>query len=309
MELLAGTADGLYHLGGEGGAPPRRLVDGDVAAVAVDTGGGTDDGAIGGPTVWAVVDDTTLVRRGADGVIAPVATHERALRCLLASPHGLFVGTAGAGLLRLHGERLHAVEGFADVAGRDRWSTPWGAPPDTRSLAVDEHGTLYANVHVGGIARSTDAGATWQPTIDPDADVHQVAVAGDRVVAATAYGLAVSDDGGASWRWRTDGLHARYARAVTVLADQVFVSVSRGPGGARAAVYHGELDGCGPLTRCRDGLPEWFRANVDTGCLAAFADSVALADAGIVYHSADAGRSWDRLVDALPVVRWLASVP
>lgn len=309
MELLAGTRQGLYRLGA---GSPELLADGDVSAVTVDDG-----------TVWAVVDDTTLVR-GGPGVsgtfgFEPVARHDRALRCLLAVPGGLLAGTAEAGLVRLDGDRLVAVEGFQGVPGRGDWYTPWGGPPDTRSLAAARApggghapadsdgagGTWYANVHVGGVPRSTDGGATWQPTIDVDDDVHQVVTAGGLVLVAAAYGLAVSDDAGATWRWRTDGLHARYARAVTVAGDTVLVSVSQGPGGGRAAVYRGEAALDGSLTRCRDGLPEWFTGNVDTGCLTADGTSVALADADRVYRSADAGRSWHLLVEGLPAVRWL----
>ncbi|MDP8978779.1 MAG: hypothetical protein M3N17_09455, partial [Actinomycetota bacterium] len=180
MALLAGTADGLYRLGD---GAPERLAGGDVAALAVD-----------GTTVWAVVDATALMRGGAEGGFARAATHDRPLRSLLLTGDGLLAGTAAAGLVRLEADRLEPVEGFGEVAGRDDWYTPWGGPADTRSLAAGPDGALYANVHVGGIARSADDGATWEPTIDIDADVHQITVAGELVLAAAARGLAVSDD-------------------------------------------------------------------------------------------------------------------
>ena len=58
---------------------------------------------------------------------------------------------------------------------------------------------LLANVHVGGIPRSTDGGVTWQPTIDVDSDVHEVRAHPHRsgvVMAAAAIGLCASRDGG-----------------------------------------------------------------------------------------------------------------
>lgn len=293
MDLVAGTTDGLYRLDGR---PPERLADGDVTAVAVD-----------GAAVWAVVDDSTLLRGDPGDAFVVLARHDRALRCLLPTAGGLLAGTAEAGLLRVDGGRLVPVEGFRHVPGRGDWYTPWGGPPDTRSLAAGADGTLYANVHVGGVPRSTDGGVTWEPTIDVDADVHEVTVAGGLVLAAAAYGLAVSDDAGATWRWRTDGLHARYARAVVAVDGTVIVSVSQGPGGGRAAVYHGEAAGTGTLTRCRDGLPEWFTGTIDTGCLTTDGRSVALADGGTVYRSDDAGLSWHVLAGDLPTVRWLAA--
>lgn len=302
MDLVAGTAEGLYRLGH---GSPQRLAGGDIAAVAVD-----------GAAAWAVANDTTLLR-GSPGLsrFEPVTRHDRALRCLLVVGGDLLAGTAGAGLVRLDGDRLVAVEGFRRAPGRADWYTPWGGPPDTRSLAAAlpgvrsalPDGTWYANVHVGGVLRSTDAGATWEPTIDLDDDVHEVVTAGGLVLAAAAYGLAVSGDAGATWQWRTDGLHARYARAVTVVGETVLVSVSQGPGGGQAAVYRGGVGREGALTRCRAGLPEWFTGNIDTGCLATDGSGVALADGGTVFHSEDAGRTWQLLAEGLPAVRWLAA--
>ncbi|MFN8233199.1 MAG: hypothetical protein U0V56_06925, partial [Actinomycetota bacterium] len=62
----------------------------------------------------------------------------------------IHVGTSGARLLRLVGNALEPVEGFAAVAGREGWFTPWGGPPDTRSISEWDH-DVYVNVHVGGI--------------------------------------------------------------------------------------------------------------------------------------------------------------
>lgn len=48
-----------------------------------------------------------------------------------------------------------------------------GGPPDTRSITEDGD-TVYVNVHVGGVLRSSDQGESWQPTIDIGADIHRV---------------------------------------------------------------------------------------------------------------------------------------
>ncbi|MGH2688516.1 MAG: WD40/YVTN/BNR-like repeat-containing protein, partial [Actinomycetota bacterium] len=184
--------------------------------------------------------------------------------------------------------------------------TPWGGPPATRSLSVGPDGVVYANVHVGGILRSADEGRSWEPTIDIDADVHQVLADPSepgRVFAAAAVGLAVTDDGGASWRYETDGLDASYARAVAIADGLVLVSVSRGPGGQRSALYRCPLGG-GPFERCTDGLPEWFASNVDTACLAAEGPVVVFGtDEGSVFLSEDGGATWRVLADGLPAVR------
>jgi len=64
-------------------------------------------------------------------------------------------------------------------------------------------------VHVGGILRTEDRGETWTPTIDIDADVHQVRAHPDRpelVLASAAIGLCRSDDAGLTWRVLAENL-------------------------------------------------------------------------------------------------------
>jgi hypothetical protein len=133
-------------------------------------------------------------------------------------------------------------------------------------------GAVHVNVHVGGVARSRDGGRTWAPTVDIEVDVHQILAHPrhpDVVLAAAADGFGLSRDGGDSWRFVADGMHAHYLRAVAVSDDSVLVSASTGPGGRRAAIYRRRLDDDGPFERCTQGLPAWFGDNVDTGCLAA----------------------------------------
>jgi hypothetical protein len=291
--VLIGTSEGIRELG-----EPQRTHLGGHAIGAL-----TREGR----RWWAVVDDRTI-RASADGsswVEAAAVTGAEAT-CLLPTPDGLLVGTTGARLLRLVDGRLLPLEAFAEVEGREAWYTPWGDPPDTRSLTRDPAGALYANVHVGGVVRSTDGGATWRPTLDIELDVHQVladpAVPG-RVFAASAVGLAVSEDGGERWRIETDGLHAHYCRAVALADGTLLVTASTGPRGKRAALYRRPLAGRTAFERCRDGLPEWFATNIDTHCLAAAGPTVVFGtEDGRVYRSSDAGRSWTQTAKGLPPI-------
>jgi hypothetical protein len=291
-----GTTDGLFEIGDR----PVPVVAGPpVTALARVQEGGDR---------WALLDGNALWRRNGTGgwqLAADVAPWRAT--CLAVDGGAVLVGTSEAHLLRVDdlgsGHVVDDLSGFDQVEDRDSWYTPWGGPPDTRSIAVS-HGALYANVHVGGIPRSRDEGATWEPTIDIEADVHEVlAVAGSsQVLAAGAFGLSVSDDGGTTWTLETDGLHARYLRAVAVAGDVAVVSASTGPGGGQAAVYRRPLDG-GPFERCRQGLPEWFSGNIDTGCLDARGERVVLgAPDGSVFGSEDGGRSWTLLASGLPPV-------
>ncbi len=302
--VLVGTKDGLFELGSRS----RTHLGGHrITAVAVD-----------GSAWWAAVDERDIWRgtwragaRRRWERVTESADHP--VTCLLPGSRGLLVGTGGAHLSRLEDHALRPVESFEAVDGRRRWYTPWGDPADTRSLAADAAGRVYVNVHVGGIVRSIDGGnggEAWQPTVDIDADVHQVlahpTVPG-LVFAAAAVGFGTSQDGGATWTFTTEGLHASYLRAVAVTDDAVVVSASTGPGSRRAALYRRPLGQKAPFERCRDGLPEWFRANVDTYCLAAAGPTVvAGTDDGGVFRSDNQGRRWDVLADGLDSVTCVA---
>lgn len=290
--LLVGTEEGLVELAADGTAARIHLPGRNVQAVSGDGSGW-----------WALVDGAEVWHAGVDGSgwqRDATAAEGTALTCLLPGPGGLLVGTAGAHLLRLDGGgHLATLDGFDHVAGRASWYTPWGGPPDTRSLA-GAAGALFANVHVGGIVASTDEGRSWyQTSLDIHADVHQVLVTpeqSDRLLAACADGLAVSDDRGSSWRVEHDGLHATYARALAVAGDTVVMSASSGPRGERSALYRRPLAGHGPFERCRDGLPEWFGDNIDTGCLVAQGATVAAATpGGAIFVSTDAGHHFAEL--------------
>ena len=285
--ILVGTVKGLHRLGD---SEEVELEGREVTSLT--------DG-------WVLLDGQSIMRSDGDGWQEVASLESRRATCLGPTPHGVLVGTSEAHLLHLSGGDLERVDAFEDVDGRDEWYTPWGGPPDVRSLAHDAAGALYVNVHVGGIVRSRDGGRSWQPTIDIHHDVHQVLTHPDRaglVFAAAAVGLARSDDGGDTWTVEREGLHATYSRAVAVVGDSVLLSASTGPGGRQSAIYRRPLDG-GSFERCRGGLPEWFSSNVDTGCLAADgAIAVFGTRDGMVYLSEDSGRTWEVAAAGLPEV-------
>jgi hypothetical protein len=279
VNIVVGTATGLHRVGG-----------------ASDLGFRAITGLAGD---WALVDGRAVWHGDWVGpeLPAPTAT------CLLPVGDGALVGTEDGRLLRVSAAGTEPVTSFDEAPGRERWYTPWGGPAAVRSLAAAPDGTLYVNVHVGGILRSADGGDTWEPTVDLDLDVHQVTVAPDgTVVAATAFGLAVGLDGGRTWTVVDAGLHATYARAVAVAGDTVVLGVSTGPDGRRAGVYRRPLHGDGPFERSFVGLPGSFPGNVDTGCLAADAEGAVLGTpAGRVYASTDGGASWRTVAAGPPV--------
>lgn len=295
-KVLPGATKGLYEVGS---ARPVQFTGHEVRAFGHDAA-----------HWWTIVDSRELWRSAPNGVEKKIAMLETGkAHCLLPIPSGLLVGTSQAHLFALQGDTLMPIRSFDTVPGRETWHTPWGAPPDVRSMAVDPCGRLYVNVHVGGVVRSTDDGKSWTPTIDVHADVHDVRVdpTSGVVLAASARGLAISDDQGESWRFETSGLPDRYSRAVAVAGGTILLTASTGPYTKRAAVYRKPLHSDEPFERCQRGLPEWFSENIDTACLAASGSwAVFGTSAGEVFLSADEGQSWRMLAEGLPPVRCVA---
>ena len=296
--IRVGTREGLWELDGDRVFSVEALAGKSLTALAGD-----------GARDWAIVDGRTLWE-GADSVWRRRATIEgHAATCLATTPDGLLIGTAQAHLVRLTDGEPVSVEPFEMIDGRAAWYTPWGDPADVRSISVALDGAIFVNVHVGGVVRSRDGGRSWAPTVDIESDVHQVLAHPSRaevVLAAAADGFGVSRDGGASWRFITEGMHAHYLRAVAADNETVLVSASTGPGGRRAALYRARLDGEAAFERCADGLPTWFGDNVDTGCLAASGSLVACGtEDGRVFRSLDGGQAWALVAKGLPPVTCL----
>lgn len=284
--ILTGTADGLYEVSLAGEITRHALAGTEVRAVSGD---------------WAIVDGVVRSLSGDRRLELPGGLVPR---CLLGgSGGGCVVGTSEAHLFAADANGLQRVASFDEIAGREDWYTPWGGPPDTRSLSTGPKGMLV-NVHVGGVWRAQ--GGSWAQAVSPDRDVHQVIAVESAVAVAAGGGVGQSLDGGISWTWSTAGLHAPYCRAVAIAGGWLLISASDGPGTQRGAVYRRPLDKpqadfvpCGG-----DGkLPKFFPYNVDTFELAAAGELVTVGTpAGELYLSEDAGASWRLPDSALPGV-------
>ena len=243
-----------------------------------------------------------------------LTTSEFDLSCCVPMGYAVIVGTDDARILRVdpHGTQ-QVLKGFNTVPGREKWyagsaivdGKRMGPPLGIRSLAATSDGVLLANVHVGGIPRSADSGLTWQPTIDIDADVHQVCTHPSRsniVIAAAAVGLCISRDAGRTWTIEQRGLHAPHCSAVAFGRHDMFVSASIDPFAAQGAVYRRSIDSNDPLHPLGRGMPQWTDGKVDTDCIATRDSMVAIIDrSGRLFVSYDDGASWSSPVDRLPV--------
>jgi hypothetical protein len=298
--VLVGTRDGLYDLDVATG---KRTVS--------HPGREVTDVSPEGWELWAILDGTEVWHTaGIDWWFKAAELHGLSATCIADTRAGVVVGTSEARLFRVAGEGLEAISSFDDVEQRPDWFTPWGGPPDTRSLSEGDD-AVYVNVHVGGILRSDDQGSTWRPTIDIHEDVHAVLARPGRLLAACARGLATSPDGGTTWTDHSEGLHAGYCRAVAACGDRVLLTASTGPGGARSAIYRADHAG-GRFERCTAGLPEWFEHNIDSLCLDAVPEGALAAfgtDDGEVFATADRGDTWELVASDLPRVNCVLTLP
>ena len=287
MDVLVGTEKGLFHLSSTGIAPVSST---DTRAIADE---------------WALVEGDDIVSLDS-GVTATTAPFNA--QCVAAFGDGALVGTEQAHVFELDATgSIRPLDSFDRISSRDEWYTPWGAPPDTRSVTVTSDGVPLVNVHVGGVWRGD--GSTWTEVVPVDNDTHQVfaSSSGSRVLVAAAVGFGSSTDDGQTFSWSIDGLHATYSRAVAIAGDYVLLTASTGPRTQTGAVYRRPLDGDGPFERCRDGLPEWFGFNIDTFQLAAHGHEAAIGTQdGELYLSDDGGSTWALAAKDLPAVRCVA---
>jgi hypothetical protein len=300
--LVATWGAGLFVVSDE--TPQQELADHSVRALASDGRGGA----------LAIVDGRSLWRRARTADWSTIATVETDLACCVTVGDIIYAGTDDALVLRVGAAgEIERLRGFEEVAGRDRWYAGRavvdgkliGPPLGVRSITATSDGSaLLANVHVGGIPRSVDRGASWQPTIDIDSDVHEVRAHPQRsviVAAAAAVGLCTSSDRGATWEVEQRGLHALHCSAVVFAGDDILVSAAESPFAPQGAIYRRGVDEHGPLVRVGGGLPAWLNGAPHTGCMAANGAAAAVADRkGNLYVSADHGRTWSCRAEAIP---------
>jgi hypothetical protein len=123
----------------------------------------------------------------------------------------------------------------------------------------------------------------------------------DIVVAASAIGLCISRDAGATWTIERDGLHASHCSAVAFSGDDILVSASTDPFAAQGRIYRRPIRPDGDIVAVEDGLPTWINGIADTGCIATNDSTVVVVDrAGTLYLSTQFGLAWSRSSSELP---------
>lgn len=233
----------------------------------------------------------------------------------------VYVGTEPPAVYRLDRETRtwQVVEALHEREEAEDWYAP-GGPPAVRSMAAHPGNPqgLYLDIHVGGIMRTLDGGATWTPVNDGlELDVHQVATHPRRpeaIYTATADGFYFSPDEGVTWERRNQGLEHLYTRGIAIHPDAPDVLLISGsptsPGGwgrrgKRFALFRSE-NGGQQWHRMTKGMPNECPEEIDTFCLAfsRMRPDEALCGRrdGVLHLSRDAGATWETVTEALPPV-------
>lgn len=263
MLILCG--DTVFRCEGEAGPVEFMARDGSlrVAEGGVESAIATEDGCV---VLLSNADGDSI--EFFTGIEDPIFS----MLILDEDPIEMLLGTEGAHLYHMRGEKVERIETFDALECRKDWYTPWGGPPTVRSMARTSDGWIYADIHVGSIMRSADRGATWEPVTPTfNEDVHRVATCpadDERVYADTARAVFVSYDRGRSWEDRGKDLGNRYGRCITVHPedpDLILATVSDGPHGDNV---HGQLwrseDAGRNWTHVADPFPANTRDNIDT---------------------------------------------
>jgi hypothetical protein len=300
--ILLATGGGCRAFG-EAGEMAMELAGRPVSFLAKEPGG----------SCLAIVNEQEIWRRNAHGSWSQVGKAGIPLQSLTSLQGAVFAGAMNeAAMLRISdGGNAERLAGFDATPGREEWFA--GGPPlGVRSLAVTADGAaILAAVHVGGIPRSVDGGASWTPTMPVMFDVHEVCPhpsLPNLVAAACAAGFYLSHDGGATWNALSESGYATTSLAVGVAGDEALFSIQDGPFASRSQIWRWR-SGADGVEQVRDGLPEWLDGKVDTGHIAAGDGRVALVDGGGNLWLSRAGSSgWEKIALGLGYVFGVAMV-
>lgn len=225
-------------------------------------------------------------------------------------PDTVYAGTEPSAVYRSTdgGDSWTHLDGLTDLPSEPQWSFP--PRPHThhaRWLEVDPHDTehLYVGIEAGALVQSHDGGATWEDRVDGTRrDTHSIDTHPDapgRAWVAAGDGFATTEDGGETWTHPQSGLDHRYCWSVRVDPgdpDTVFCSSASGAYAAHSLpaesyLYRWRGDDWERLDE--RGIPtgeEVIRAVLATGD---DAGTFWAANNHGLYHTSDAGDSWDRV--------------
>lgn len=270
-----------------------------------------------GQSIDALNPECMQLERTADGKVEPQSV------MLDADKTRLYLGTNPPAIYERgqNGNHWFLVCDLTRLSFAKEWYTPWGGTPAVRSMAPkpDAPGNFYANIHVGGIIKTSDGGHTWEQINNGlELDVHQVATnisAPNRVYAATANGFYLSENQGNTWIKRNCGLHNLYTRGIAIHAnnpDIILLSGSptsppgwRGENGAQFSLFY-TCNGGLNWEQINDGFGTSIPDVIDTNCIAFSMTNKDAAmfslHSGVIFASDNYKKSWRQVAHDLPTI-------
>ena len=261
----------------------------------------------GGRSRRAVTSSAWTVRRSRRSRRSTSSSGAACFRC----DGGVLVGTANARMAFARPGSVEMLASFDGAEGRDRWYTPWGGPPDTRSMSAgSRRRPLRERARRRDPASATiPAGPGSRPSTSMPTSIRSSRTRQGRSRRRSDGPRA----GRVPRRGRLLALHhrrppCRVRRAVAMDGEELFMSASVGPRGGRAAstVFRpGRWGSSGPPPVSRSGSAQ----NIDSHCLAAHGGTVVFGAEGRMFVSEDGGESWRDVGTAYPEITCVAIAP
>ena len=248
VRLFAATGDSVARIDPGDGSPEVQLaLEGSGAqCVACDPhdpdrlyAGTFDDGvyrSLDAGETWDQVGSSIPHKRVLSVAISP--SHREGGRSVV------YVGTEPSSLYRSEddGRSWQELPALRELPSAPGWSfppRPWTSHVRWIAPHPSDPQLLFVGIELGGVMRSTDAGASWEDR-KPGAytDSHAIVThpaAPERVYEAAGQGVALSLDRGESWRAADEGMDRHYAWGLAVDPgdpDLWYVSAGHGPGTA-----------------------------------------------------------------------------
>ena len=314
--LLAASARGIVRAERHERGWTQQAHQPDARVRCLASGGGLAYAGTHGSGVLRSSDGgVTWTSSGLDGIVVSalaVSPHDSRIVYAGTKPASVFVSTDA-------GASWRELTGFRRIRSRWFWWSPAERPHDAyvQGLAVSSSDprVLLAGIEAGAVVRSADGGATWSAHRRwASRDCHALcfhARDGSWAYEGGGTGVAVSRDGGQSWRRPRRGLDRRYCWAVAADPEQPqrwYVAAS--PGARRAhsdqradaAIFR--ADERGELHRLAGGLPQPLAAMPYALIAPAGGELYAALGSGELWHTTDVGEHWQRLpVDLGPRLR------
>lgn len=242
---------------------------------------------------------------------------------------------------------------FKSVDAGESWALEPGSPADVSQMAIDSarSSTIFAGTRMGEVFRTSDGGGTWVSLAAWGENQPILALALDRarseiVYALTPVGIVRSDDEGASWTPKTNGMQLAHREVLLSLATDpgehsrlyagtnfgLLVSNDRGESWSRGirvnGIQHIAIDPT-DSQRIYLGVSSYLMVSADGGKtwsdryvgyvshIVTDPNSSTIyiltrpsgSERPVVLESVDRGATWTRFAPALLDPRFLATVP